>query len=107
MQGHLFDEAHLGAHQPIELRAVGQGGKSVPQMVGCVAVKVPLTPEAAPPREDGEGDRFAGAERGIGSGKPLFLRAGVAKVIHHDIECGEEGVHVEHEESVPFPWGYG
>jgi hypothetical protein len=35
------------------------------------------------------------------------LWAGVAEVVHHDVECGEEGVHVEHEESVPFLSGSG
>jgi hypothetical protein len=29
----------------------------------------------------------------------------VAKIVDHDVKCGEEGVHVEHEESVPFPSG--
>jgi uncharacterized protein (TIGR02118 family) len=31
---------------------------------------------------------------------------GLAEVIDDDVECGEEGVHVEHE-SVPFPTGWG
>jgi uncharacterized membrane protein YraQ (UPF0718 family) len=31
----------------------------------------------------------------------------VAEVVDHDVECGEEGVHIEHEESVPFPRGSG
>ncbi len=35
-----------------------------------------------------------------------FLRAGLAKVVHHDVECGEEGVRVDHE-SVAFPSGIG
>jgi hypothetical protein len=72
MQGHLLDEPHAGAHQPIELCAVGQGGESVLQMVCCVAVKVPLAAEAAPSGEDGEGDNLAGAERYIGPGPLLF-----------------------------------
>ncbi len=93
MQGHLLDESHLGAHQPIELRALGQGGKSVLlQVARCVAIKVPLAAEATPPGEDREGDHLAGVERRIGPGKPLFLRAGVAEVVHRDVECGEEGV---------------
>jgi hypothetical protein len=29
----------------------------------------------------------------------------VAKVVDHNVECGEEGVHIDHEESVPFPSG--
>jgi hypothetical protein len=75
------------------------------QMVRCVAVKVPLAGEAAPSGEDGEGDDLAGAERRIGPGKLLFLLAAVAEVVDHDVKCCEEGVHVKHEESVPFLWG--
>ena len=30
-----------------------------------------------------------------------------AEVVNDDVKCGEEGVHVEHEESVPFPVGSG
>ena len=30
----------------------------------------------------------------------------LAKVVDHDIKCGEEGVHIDHE-SVPFPSGSG
>src|SRR5215218_564709 len=92
MQGHLLDEPHLGAHQSIELRALGQGRESVVQVGRCVAVKVPLTAEAAPSGEDSEGDNLARAERRIRSGKPLFLRLGVAEVVHHDVKCCEEGV---------------
>jgi len=31
------------------------------------------------------------------------MALGLAKVVDRDIKCGEEGVDVEHEESVPFP----
>jgi hypothetical protein len=34
---------------------------------------------------------------------PPFWRLGLAEVVCDEVECGEEGVHVEHEESVPFP----
>src|SRR5215210_5555780 len=37
----------------------------------------------------------------------LFWRLRVAEVICDDVECGEEGVHIDHEGSVPFPWGSG
>src|SRR5215212_1241550 len=32
---------------------------------------------------------------------------GVVEVVDHNVKCGQEGVHVEHEGSVPFPWGSG
>jgi hypothetical protein len=31
----------------------------------------------------------------------------VAEVVNHNVECGEEGVHIDHEELVPFPKGSG
>ncbi len=71
-----------------------------------VAVEVPLTSEAAPASEDGECNHLAGTQRRIGAGTSLFLREGVAEVVHHDVQCGEEGVHVDHE-SVPFLSGNG
>src|SRR5215208_8200657 len=32
---------------------------------------------------------------------------GVVEGVDHNVKCGQEGVHVEHEGSVPFPWGSG
>jgi hypothetical protein len=31
----------------------------------------------------------------------FLLRTGVAEVVDHNVECGEEGVHIDHE-SVPY-----
>ena len=31
----------------------------------------------------------------------------MAEVVNHNVECGEEGVHIDHEELVPFPKGSG
>jgi hypothetical protein len=31
----------------------------------------------------------------------------LAKIVNHDVKCSEEGVHVEHEQSAPFPVGSG
>ena len=105
MQGHLLDEIEVVAHAAIELRADGQGGEGVAQASARVTVEIPFACEAGPPGEDGEGDDLAGAQGCLGSGMLSFLRAGLAEVVCDDVECGEEGVHVEHEESVPFPWG--
>src|SRR5215216_220124 len=93
------------SHTAVELRTMGQGRKGISQAGVCIAVEVPLAPEASPSGEDGEGDDLAGTERGIGSGMLLYLRAGVAKIVHHDVEYGEEGVHIDHESTVPFPSG--
>jgi hypothetical protein len=94
------------AHQPIELRAVGQSGESIDQAGARVAVEVPLAREACPSGEDGEGDDLAGAQGRIGSGASFTLWAGLAEVVDHNVECGEEGVNIDHE-SVPFPSGIG
>src|SRR5215211_1779137 len=106
VQGESLDELGTGAHQAVELRAVGQSREGIPQLGVGVAVEVPLAVEAAPTRKDGEGDDFTCAEGGLGTGL-TFRRAGLAKVVDRDVKCGEEGVHVEHEESVPFPRGSG
>src|SRR5215210_7287005 len=88
VQGASLDEFCAGAHQAVELRAVGQGRECIPQLGVGVAVEVPL----------GEG--------GFGTGTSSW-RLGVAEVVCDDVKCGEEGVHVKHEESAPFPWGSG
>ena len=73
-------------------------------MACSVAIEVPLAAKAGPTGEDGEGYDLAFGEGRIGTGSP-FWWLGVAKVVNHNVECGEEGVHVEHEGSVPFPLG--
>ncbi len=105
MQGYLFDEAQAVAHGAIELGALGQSGEGIAQAAAGVTVEIPFAGESGPPGEDGEGYDLAGAQGCIGSGMSFFLRAGLAEVVDHNVECGEEGVHVEHEESVPFPSG--
>src|SRR5918993_4046829 len=85
------------SHTTVELRTMGQGGKGISQAGVCIAVEVPLAPEASPSGEDGEGDDLAGTERRIRSGVLLCLRAGLAEVVDHDVEYGEEGVHIDHE----------
>src|SRR5215218_2091891 len=78
------------------------------QMALGVAVEVSLAGESRPSGEDGEGDDLACGKGGLGAGASLLLGAvGLAEVIDDNVECGEEGVHVEHEESVPFPSGSG
>jgi hypothetical protein len=101
-----FDELRVGAHEAVELRAIWQGGKSVAQAGPCVAVEVPLAREASPPSEDSQGDHLACAEGRLRTWL-LCRQMGVAEVVDHNVKCGEEGVHVEHEGSVPFPSGSG
>jgi hypothetical protein len=100
-----LDEPGTGApHQAVELRASGQGREGIEKVAVGVAVEVPLAGKTGPSGEDGEGDDLAFGEGGLGAGG-LFWRMRVAKVVDHNVECGEEGVHIDHEESVPFPWG--
>jgi hypothetical protein len=79
------------SHTAVELRTMGQGRKGISQAGVCIAVEVPLAREASPTGEDGEGEDLAGTEPSIGSGM-LYLRAGLAEVVDHDVEFGEEGV---------------
>jgi len=74
-------------------------------MTNSVAIEVPFAVEAAPAGEDSEGDDLALAKGGFRT-RTLFRRLSLAKVVDHDIKCGEEGVHIDHE-SVPFPSGSG
>ena len=95
MQAYLLDEAQSAAHEAIELRASGRAGKASRSWLG-IAVEIPFAREACPAGEDSEGGDLAGTQGRIGSGV-LFLQAGLAEVVDHNVKCGEEGVHVEHE----------
>ena len=92
MQGYLLDEAQAVAHQSVELRAVGQRREGTDQTGACIAVEVPLAREACPSGEDGEGEYLAGAQGCLWSGVLFLLRTGLAELIDHNVECGEEGV---------------
>jgi hypothetical protein len=96
-----------GAHEPVELRAVGQGGEFASEMTFGVAVEVSLAGESRPAGEDSQGNDLAPAEGGLGAGASPLGPPRLAEVVDHNVECGEEGVHVEHEGSVPFPSGSG
>src|SRR5215203_4607786 len=106
MQDESLDESCVETHAAVELRAVGQGRKSRAQLGLGVAVEIPLAGEPGPPGEDSQGDHLACTERRLWSSSH-FRRAGLAEVVDHNVEYGEEGVHIEHEESVPFPSGSG
>ena len=65
MQGYLLDGLSIEAHEPVELRTVGQGRECSSQMALGVAVEVSLAGESRPAGEDGEGDDLA-----LGKGRP-------------------------------------
>ena len=92
MQGYLLYGVRMEAHQPVELRAVGEGGERISQMALGVAVEISLAGESRPAGEDGERDDFALGKGGLGAGASLLGTVGVAEVIDDDVECGEEGV---------------
>jgi hypothetical protein len=73
VRGESLQEAHVGAHQPIKLRAgfAGQGGEGILQPSLGVAVEVPLARETAPASEEGQGNHLALGEGGLRAG-PLF-----------------------------------
>jgi hypothetical protein len=91
MQHEGFEEFCVETQEAVELRAVGQGRESVPQVSLGIAVEVPLAGEPGPPGEDGEGDDLTCGEGGFGTGFS-FRRAGLAKVVDRNVKCGEEGV---------------
>src|SRR5215212_11055859 len=97
----------MDAHEAIELGTVREGRECSSEMGLGVAVEVPFAGEPRPAGEDGEGDYLALAEGGWWSGASLFGGLRLAKIVDDDVKCREEGVHVDHEESVPFPVGSG
>src|SRR5215212_588152 len=72
-----------------------------------VAVEVSLAGESRPASEDREGNDLALRKGGLGAGTSLLGAVGLAEVIDDNVECGEEGVHIDHEGSDPFPSGAG
>src|SRR5215211_3920323 len=106
MQDESLDEVGVGAYQAVDLRTVGQAGEGIPQFGVGVTIEVCLAVETTPTGKDGQGKHLAPGEGWLRTG-PSFWRLRVAEVVDDDVECGEEGVHIDHEESVPFPWGNG
>jgi hypothetical protein len=96
VQEESLDEPRVRAHQPIELGTLGKGGEGICEVGLGVAVEVPLAGEARPAGEEGEGDDLARSERWVWSWLP-FWRVGLAEVVDRNVECSEEGVHIEHE----------
>src|SRR5829696_3113507 len=104
MQGHLLYELCARSHAAVELRAIRQGRECLSEVACGVAVEVPLAAKPGPTGEDGEGDDLAFGEGWLGAGLPSWPM-GLAEVVHHDVKCGKEGVHIDHKSSVPFPSG--
>src|SRR5215208_318015 len=107
LHGDLLEGGGVEAHEAVELGTVREGRERSSQMGLGIAVEVPFASESRPAGEDGEGDDLALAEGGWWSRASLFGSLRLAEVVDHNVEYGEEGVHVEHEESVPFPVGSG
>jgi hypothetical protein len=82
----------MGAHQAVELGTVGKGRERSSEMCLGVAVEVPFAGEPGPAGEDREGDDLATTEGGIRTGSAPFGSMRVAKIVDHDVKCGEEGV---------------
>src|SRR5215217_6564771 len=105
LHGDLLDVLGIESHETVELGTVWKGRECCSEMGLSVGVEVPLAGEPRLPSEDGEGDDFALGEGGWRSGASLLGGVRLAEVIHDDVEYGEEGVHIEHVESAPFPSG--
>jgi hypothetical protein len=83
MQGYLLDGVRMEAHQPVELRAVGEGGERISQMALGVAVEISLAGESRPAGEDGERDDFALAIRAL-----AVKRGRIAHLNIEELEVG-------------------
>jgi hypothetical protein len=83
----------------------GRAGNASLRWASAKAVEVPFAGESSPAGEDGRGDDLAPTEGRLGAGSVLLPEVGLAEVVNHDIQCGEEGVHADHMESAPFPVG--
>src|SRR5215210_5682458 len=105
LQGDLLDVLGIQSQETVELGTVWESRECPSEMGLGVAVEVSFVVVRRPPREDGEGDDFALGEGGWRSGASLFGGVRLAEIIHDDVEYGEEGVHIEHVESAPFPSG--
>jgi hypothetical protein len=101
VQEESLHELRVRAHQPIELGTLRKGGEGICEVGLGVAVEVPLAGEPRPAGEEGEGDDLARTERCVWSWLPFWC-VGLAEVVDRNVECSEEGVHIEHEGSVPY-----
>src|SRR5215211_2914353 len=106
MQDESLDEVDVGAYRAVELRTLGQGREGITQFGVGVTIEVSLAVETAPTGKDGQGKHLAAGEGCFGTG-PSFWRPRVAEVVDDDVEFGKEGVHIEHEEFVSFPFWMG
>ena len=92
LHGDLLDGSRMGAREAVELGTVGQGRERSSKMCLGVAVEVSFTGEPGPAGEDREGDDLALAEGGIRAGSAPYGSMRLAKIVDHDVKCGEEGV---------------
>src|SRR5215212_4841583 len=60
----------------------------------------PFAGEAPPTSEDGQSNDLALGEGCFRTGSSFWAPA-VAEIVDHDVEYGEEGVHIEHRSSAP------
>src|SRR5215210_7326405 len=103
MQHETLDELRAGAQQAVELGTFGQGREGVSEVACGVAIEVPLAVETAPTGKEGQGNDLAFGEGGFGTG-PSSWRVGVAEVVDHNVECGEEGCDTKSLERSSSKW---
>ena len=69
MQGHFLDEPYVRTHQPVELRAVGQGGEGTTEVLLGVAVEISFAGESGEASEDGQVMTSVGLREASGPGR--------------------------------------
>src|SRR5512143_2954635 len=82
------------AQQAVELAARWQGRKRSAQMPLGIAVKAALAPPWPPLANYSQGQHLTARQRGGRTGAMLFGQATLAKIIHHHVQRGQEGVDV-------------
>lgn len=98
MQEEGHDGLSVMPDKPVKLHAMGQGRKSALQIPLPIAVEVPFAPKLPKLGEGDQGEELTTPQRLFGTGAYLFWRqVYLAKVVHYDIQYGQEGVHVDHE----------
>jgi hypothetical protein len=96
------DSLIVPPHQAVELASVGQGGEGWTKVTTGIAIETALTGKPVPMAEDRQSYHLTARQRTPGAGDPLWEPLVMAKIIRHNIKCGQEGVDVHHRAASRF-----
>lgn len=96
------DRVSMLAQEPIELATMGQLRKGGAQVLLRVAVESPFAGKLHPLTKECQGDHLASTQRRDRSRFAWLPRErSLAKIIHHDVQCCQEGIQIDHQRA-PF-----